>query len=173
MAVVAFGLMLPTAVVTAQRWDNEPTAFLYRTTCAEVADARAATEIGELEDDRITLRRAWTDVGTGGYRPNGMWGEIDDIDHLGGVQSLIEGDFAVVIHQDDSQRSPIIACADIVGALDADQSVLLDIAQVDGSGMEGRVLVRPEGRDNDEVEFAIGLWPAGSVAPVSDATPAS
>lgn len=171
--IAVVSVTLPAAGVSAQRWDNEPTAYLYHTTCAEAAGSRNATEIGELEDDRITLRRVWREIGTSGDRPSGMWGEIDDIDRIGDVQSLVDGDNAVVIHQDDSSRSPIIACVDIEGTIDADGALLLDIAEVDGSGMDGRVMIRPEDRDDDEIEFVVGLWPVGSVAPVAEATPAA
>lgn len=171
--LVAASLALPALGVSAQRWDNEPTAYLYRTTCAEAENSRNATEISELEDDRITLRRVWSEIGTGGDRPNGMWGEIDDIDHLGNVQSLVNDDYAVVIHQDDSRRSPIIACVDVEGTVTPEGTLLLDIAQVDNSGMEGRVLIRQVEREPDELEFAIGIWNAGAVPPVSEATPAS
>lgn len=171
--LVAASLALPALGVSAQSWDNEPTAYLYRTTCAEAETSRNATEIAELEDDRITLRRVWSEIGTGGDRPNGMWGEIDDIDHLGNVQSLVNDDYAVVIHQDDSRRSPIIACVDVEGTVTPEGTLLLDIAQVDNSGMEGRVLIRQVEREPDELEFAIGIWNAGAVPPVSEATPAS
>lgn len=77
----------------------------------------------------------------------------------------------MVVHQDDSRRSPILACVEVDSTLDSNQSILLDLAEVDGSGMEGRVMIRPEGRDNDEIEFVVGLWPVGSVEPVAEATP--
>lgn len=171
--MIAATLAIPALGVSAQSWDNDPTAYLYRTTCAEAANSRNATEIAELEDDRITLRRVWSEIGTGGDRPNGMWGEIEDIDHTGDVQTLIDGDFSVVVHQDDSRRSPILACVDVEGTLDADGALLLDIAEVDGSGTDGRVMIRPEDRDDNEIEFVVGIWPVGSVAPVTEATPAS
>ncbi|MCA9833178.1 MAG: hypothetical protein KC435_04485 [Thermomicrobiales bacterium] len=172
VAVIAAMFALPGFTTSAQIWDNDPTAYLYRTTCAEAANSRNATEISELENDRITLRRVWSEIGTGGDRPNSMWGEIDDIDHIGDVQTLISGDYAVVVHQDDSTRSPILACVDVEGTLNADGAIMLDLAQVDQSGTEGRVMIRPENRSRNEIEFVVGIWPAGSVAPVTEATPA-
>lgn len=170
---IAATLALPVFGASAQIWDNEPTAFLYRTTCEEASGSNNATEIAELEDDRITLRRVWSEIGVGGDRPAGMWGEIDDIDHLGNVQSLVNGDFAVVVHQDDSRRSPILACVDVEGTVTPEGTLLLDIAQVDNSGMEGRVLIRQVEREPDELEFVVGIWNAGAVPPVAEATPAS
>jgi hypothetical protein len=172
-AVALTAISLSTPGGSAQRWDNEPTVYLYHTTCADAATSRNATEISDLESDRITLDRVWREIGTSDDRPNGMLGEIDDIDRLGDVQSLVDGDNAVVIHQDESRQSPIIACVDIEGTVNADGALMLDIAEVDGSGMDGRVMIRPEDRDDDEIEFVIGLWPVGSVAPVAEATPAS
>lgn len=172
-AIVVAAISMSAMGASAQRWDLDPTAYLYHTTCEDAATSRNATEIGELEDDRITLRRVWREIGTGGDRPNGMYGEIEDIDRIRDVQTLIDGDFSVVIHQDDSTRSPIIACVDVEGTLSADGNIMLQLETVDDSGFDGRVLIRPEDDDDDEVEFIVALFPASVVEPVSAATPTS
>lgn len=170
----ALGLSLALAVGGTAYADDydDPKAYLYEGTCAEFADARVVDDIDDLEDD--DLNEIWAYIGNGQDMPDGLLGEEDDVDDVGNdVQVLVDGDYAVVVHEFESTRSDVLVCGDIKGEV-VDGTILIELDEVDASGWEGRAFIHPDDDDDDdELEFVVGIYPAGSVDPLPAATPAS
>lgn len=170
----AIGLSLSLALSGgAYADDDKPTAYLYEGTCAEFADARVVDDIDELEND--DLKEIWGFIGNGQDRPDDLIGTEDDVDDLGNdVQVLVDGDYAVVVHETESRSSAVLVCGDIEGDV-VEGGLLIELNEVEGSGFEGRAYIHPDDDDDDDddMEFVVGMYPAGSVDPLPAATPAS
>lgn len=168
----AVGLSLALALggSTAFADDDDPEAYLYEGTCAELEDARVVEDIDDLDDD--DLDEIWAYIGNDQDRPDGLLGEEDDVDDLGNdVQVLVDGEYAVVVHEHESTSSAVLVCGDIEGDVE-DGTLLIELGEVDDSGWEGRAFIHPDDDDDDdELEFVIGIYPAGSVDPLPVATP--
>lgn len=172
----ALGLSLALAVggATAFADDDDPTAYLYEGTCAELENARVVDEIDDLDNDRDDVAEHWRYIGNGQDMPDGLLAEEDDVDDLdGGVQMLVDGDYAVAVHEHETTDSAVLVCGDIEGDVEND-SLLIELNEVDGSGWEGRSFIHPDDDDDDdddELEFVVGIFPTGSVDPLPTGTP--
>ena len=167
----AIGLSLALAIGgTAYADDDDPKAYLNEGTCIELDDARVVDDIDDLDDD--DLNEIWAYIGNDQDMPDGLLGEEDDVDDLGNdVQVLVDGDYAVVVHETESRNSPVLVCGDIEGEVE-DGTILIELDEVDESGWEGRAFIHPDDDDDDdELEFVVGIYPAGSVDPLPAATP--
>lgn len=151
---------------------DDPEAYLYEGTCAEFSDARVVDDIDDLDDEN--LNEIWGYIGNDQDLPNGLLGEEDDVDDLGNdVQVLVDGEYMVVVHENESRNSPVLVCGDIVGEVQ-NGTLLFELSEVDGSGWEGRTFIHPDDDDDDdELEFVVGIYPAGSVDPLPESTPGS
>ena len=55
-----------------------------------------------------------------------------------------------------------------------ERGLLIELDEVDESGWEGRAFIHPDDDDDDdELEFVVGIYPAGSVDPLPESTPSS
>lgn len=152
--------------------DDDPEAYLYEGTCADFDNARVVEDIDDLDDD--DLDEIWAMIGNGQDMPDGLLGEEDDVDDIGNdVQVLVDGDYAVVVHEHESRDSTVLVCGDIEGEVQ-DGTILIELDEVDESGWEGRAFIHPDDDDDDdELEFVVGIYPAGSVDPLPESTPSS
>lgn len=173
---VGLSLALSLGAGSAFADDDDPEAYLYAGTCADLENATVVDEIDDLDDDEDDVREHWEHLGNGQDMPDGLMAEEDDIDDIdGGVQALVDGDYAVVVHETESTSSAVLVCGDIEGTVEND-SLLIELDEVDGSGFEGRAFIHPEDDDDDdddELEFVVGIYPAGSVDRLEPATPES
>lgn len=174
---VGLSLALSLGATTAFADDDEQEAYLYEGTCAELEAATVVDDITDLDDDDDDVREHWELIGNGQDMPDGLLAEEDDVDDFdNGVQELVDGEYAVVVHETDDRDSAVLACGDIDGELEND-SLLIELDEVDGSGFEGRALMHPDDDDDDDddmdIEFVVGIYPAGSVDPLQEATPGS
>lgn len=169
-------LALSLGASTAFADDNEPEAYLYEGTCAELEAASVVEDITDLDEDDDDVREHWEFIGNGQDMPDGLLAEEDDVDGFdNGVQDLVDGDYAVVVHETEDRDSAVLICGDIDGDVEND-SLLIELDEVDGSGFEGRAFIHPDDDDDDDdldIEFVVGMYPAGSVDPLQDATPES
>ncbi len=174
---VGLSLALSLGATSAFADDDEPEAYLYEGTCAELDSATVVDEIDDLDDDRDDVAEHWEYIGEGQDMPDGLMAEEDDVDDIdGGVQALVDGDYAVVVHETESTDSAVLVCGDIEGEVEED-SLLIELDEVDGSGFEGRAFIHPDEDDDDDddmdIEFVVGIYPTGSVEPLQESTPAS
>ncbi len=162
--------------------DDDPTAYLYSGTCADLANATVVDEIDDLDDDNDDLTHVWELIGNGQDRPDGLLGTEDDVDDVESVQAVADGEYFVAVHQGEDTSSAVLVCGDLSGTVEND-TLLASLDEVEGSGFEGRVLVHmdidnddddddDDDRDDDDVEFSVGMYPAGSVEPLASPTPA-
>lgn len=149
--------------------DFEPEAYLYEGTCDALASASVTDEIADLDNDDDDAAQLWERyLGNGVAMPEGILIEEDDVDDLESAQALVDGDYVIVVHETEDTDSAVIACGDIEGTIE-DDSLLLQLNEVDGSGYEGRAFIHPDDddrADDDDLEFVVGVFPAGSVEPV-------
>ena len=115
----------------------------------------------------------WIVLGNGQEAPAGLLtteDEIDD-DHELTVQTLVDGDYMIVVHADGDNESPVIAAGNIEGNI-PDGSVLIQLNEMNASGFEGRAFIEPEDEDDiHELEVTVGVYPVGSVAPIDAVAP--
>lgn len=177
---VGLSLALSLGGLSAFADDDDPTAYLYEGTCADLATATMVDEIDDLDtDDEVDV---WALIGMDQDMPDGLLVTEDDVDDLDSVQTLVDGEYAVVVHQTDDISSAVLVCGDIGGEV-KDDSILVELDEVESSTWEGRALVRfdhdDDNHDDDdhndddhELEFAVGIYPAGTVDPLPEPTPA-
>ena len=173
--VAGLSLALALGGSTAFADYDEPEAYLYEGTCADLESARVVDDISDLDEDDDDVREHWEYIGSGQDMPDGLLAEEDDVDEIdGGVQGLVDGEYAVVVHEHESTDSAVLVCGDIEGEVQND-SLLIELDEVDGSGFEGRAFMHPDDDDDDDddmdIEFVVGIYPAGSVDPLPEATP--
>lgn len=152
--------------------DDDPTAYLYEGTCADISEASVVDEIDDLEDD--DLDDIWGAIGNDQDQPDDLVGTEDDIDDLNDVQELVDGDYTVVVHESESRTSAILVCGDVEGEVQ-DGKLLIQLNEHDESGFEGRTLIQPDDEDDDdddELEFIVGMFPSGEVEPLPASAPA-
>lgn len=156
---------------------GEPTAYLYQGTVAELDGATVVDEIDDL-DDEDDDDNDWDKISVGQDRPEGLLSTEDDLDddHNITIEDLVNGEYAIVVHSDESTDSPILAAGDIDGEIQ-DGAVVIELDEVDASGYEGRASIHLDDDDDDddddadEVEITVGIYPTGSVEPIGDSTP--
>lgn len=171
---VGLSLALSLGATAAYADDDEPEAYLYEGTCAEIEAATVVEDITDLDEDDDDVREHWEFIGNGQDMPEGLLAEEDDVDDVDSVEALVDGDYAVVVHETESRDSAVLVCGDIEGDVEND-SLLIELDEVDGSGFEGRAFMHPDDDDDDDddIEFVVGIYPAGSVDPLEEATPNS
>lgn len=157
--------------------NSEPTAYLYEGTIDNIDAATVVDEIDDLDEEDDDDDNDWNKLGDGQDRPEGLLATQDDIDddlNLT-VQSLVDGDYMIVVHADDNTDSPILAAGAIEGEI-VDGAVLIQLSEIDASGHEGRAFIEPDEDDDDdnenEIEITVGIFPVGSVEPLVAPTPA-
>lgn len=169
--IIAASLSLA-AVTPAFADDDDPTAYLYAGTCDDLANAIVVDEIDDLDDD--DLSQIWRVIGNDQDQPRGLLGEEDDIDDVGDVQALVDQDHAIVVHEYERTHSAVLVCGDVEGDITVEGTLLIELDEYEESGWEGRAFLEPEDEDDHEdIEFTVGIYPAGSVEPLTTATPAS
>ncbi len=173
IGAAALSLSLALTGATAFADDDDPTAYLYDGTCDGIADAKIVDEIDGL--DKEDADKVWALIGNDQDQPDDLIGTEDDIDDLNDVQNLVDGDYAVVVNETESRTSAMLVCGDVEGEV-TDGKLLIELGEVDGSGFEGRTLIQPDDEDSDdddELEFAVGMYPAGEVDSLTESTPQS
>lgn len=168
---VGLSLALSLGASAAFADDDEPEAYLYEGSCADLDAATVVDDIDDLDGD---AQKYWKFISNGQDMPDGLLAEDGDIENLGNdVQVLVDGDYAVVVHERESRDSAVLVCGDIEGQLE-DGTLLIELDEVDESGFEGRAFIHPDDDDDDdELEFIVGIYPAGSVDSLEEATPES
>lgn len=173
---VGLSLALSLGAATAFADDDEPEAYLYEGTCADLEAATVVDDITDLDDDDDDVREHWELIGNGQEMPTGLLAEDDDVDDIDdGVQGLVDGEYAVVVHETENRDSTVLVCGNIEGDVE-NNSLLIELDEVDGSGFEGRSFMHLDDDDDDDdldIEFVVGIYPAGSVDPLPAATPGS
>lgn len=173
---VGLSIALSLGASSAFADDDEPEAYLYDGSCADLEAATVVDDISDLDDDDDDVREHWEFIGNGQDMPDGLMAEEDDVDEVGTVQDMVDGEYAVVVHETEDRDSAVLVCGDIDGDVEND-SLLIELDEVDGSGFEGRAFMHPDDDDDDDddldIEFVVGIYPAGSVDPLVDGTPES
>ena len=180
VGAVGLSIALSLGGATAFADDDDPTAYLYQGTCADLATATVVDEIDDLDAD--DEEDVWALIGMDQDMPDGLLVTDADIDDLEDVQALVDGEYAIVVHQTEDTSSAVLVCGDITGDV-KDDSILIELDEVEGSTREGRALVHldhddanhdDDDHDDDdhELEFAVGIYPAGTVDRLPEPTPA-
>lgn len=158
-------------------FDDEPTAYLYEGTTADLDAATVVDEIDDLDSEDDDDDNDWDQIGNGQDRPDGLLSTEDDIDddlNLT-VQGLVDGDYVIVVHAGESTDTPILVAGDIEGELE-DGTLLIELAEVEASGYEGRAFIQVDEDDDDDdendIEITVGIYPVGSVESLPTPTPA-
>lgn len=162
------------AVALADDDNQELGAYLYETSCDALKTDAIIEDLGDLEVER-NADKEWARLSNGQDAPTPLWIEDEDIDQMT-VDDLVATPHAVAIHASDSEKADVIACGDITGEA-KNGTLLIEIAELDDSGFEGRAFFAPEeDDDDDELEVTVGAWATGevdSLASPSVSTPAS
>jgi hypothetical protein len=144
--------------------DTEFGAYIYQGTVDDYGD-RPVDDAGELDlvrddDDDDDVAEIWNLIGDGNPAPDPLYGEDDeDIDLT--IDELTSEPHVLVVHADEDRTSPVIAIGAIEGEVGSDGSLLIDLDEVNDSGLEGRALFRPDDDDDDDddpTEVTIGVW---------------
>ena len=159
-------------------FDDEPTAYLYEGSTADLGAATVVDEIDDLDsEDDDDDDNDWDKLGNGQDRPDGLLSTEDDIDddlNLT-VQGLVDGDYVIVVHAGESTDTPVLVAGDIEGEIE-DDTLLIELQEVDASGYEGRAFIQLDDDDDDDdendIEITVGMYPAGSVETLPSPTPA-
>lgn len=159
-------------------FDDEPTAYLYEGSTADLGAATVVDEIDDLDsEDDDDDDNDWDKLGNGQDRPDGLLSTEDDIDddlNLT-VQGLVDGDYVIVVHAGESTDTPVLVAGDIEGELE-DDTLLIELQEVDASGYEGRAFIQLDDDDDDDdendIEITVGMYSAGSVEMLPSPTPA-
>lgn len=161
-----------------------PTAYLYEGTPADFQAATVVDEIDDLDNDDDDDDRDdsdWDKLGNGQDIPNDLISTEDDLDDDTNltVEDLVDGVYMIVVHAGESTDTPVL----VAGAVDGDiqnDSILIELDEVEGSGYEGRAFIHPDDDDDDndddnedEIEITVGIYATGSVEPLDAATPAA
>lgn len=150
---------------------SEPTAYLYEGTTSDLENATVVDEIDDLDDDDDDSD--WDKISNGQQPPEGLLITEDDLDDDAQitVESLVAGDYMIVVHAGESTDTPVLVAGDIDGTI-LDGTILIELEENEASGYEGRASIHPDD-DDDEIEVTVGIYSAGSVEPLDDATPAA
>ncbi len=163
-------------------------AFIYAGTLSALDQATVVTDIDDLEletherendDDHEGNRdrdrqrdQSWQLLGDGQVAPDELYTGDEDLDDSIDLDTLTAEPHLVVVHETGSQDSPIIVVGVIEGEATPDGTLLIQLAEHEGSGYEGRAWFGPktddddENDDNHELEVVVGVYPAGAVQPL-------
>lgn len=177
--IVAGSLLLGSVAMTASPVtaddDDRFGAYLYAGTPDAVDSATVVEEIGELEQDDDDRDRLWTLLGDGQDMPDELYLEDDELDDDDDVtlDDILAEPHMIVVHEQDSTSSPIVAVGVVEGTVADDGSLLIQLNEHDASGFEGRAWFGPESLtddddedDEDDLDVVVGAYPAGSVEPL-------
>lgn len=138
-------------------------AFIREGSCEQ--PGKVINDIGDLARDRD----AWRVVGQGEQAPGTVYGEDEDIHQS--IDDLLSGGYVITIHSRDDSGADIIACGVIEGAIDSDGALMIDLKEMNNSGVIGRVHFGPShDDDHEETEVTTAVWAGTSATPA--ATPA-
>lgn len=162
--VVGVGVLACLALATPALADEDDLgAFIREGTCDNPGNV--VEDIGDL-DKLDTDDNEWNVVGNGEPQPDTVWGEDDDVDQT--IDALTSGGYIVTIHERDDANAAVIACGELSGEIGDDGTLMIDLAEVDGSGFTGRVHFAPEqDDDDDETEVTTAVWQGASGTPVA------
>lgn len=167
-------------------------AFIYAGTVDALDQATVVTDIDDLEleshdrenDDSHEENRdrdrqrdqTWRLLGDGQTAPDELYTGDEDLDDSIDMDTLIAEPHLVVVHDTESPDSPIIAVGAIDGDVTADGTLLIQLAEYEASGYEGRAWFGPkqdddEHEDSHELEVVVGVYPAGAVQPLGTPPP--
>lgn len=164
LGAVLLAALLIASPAAAQDDDDELGTYIHEGTCEALGDKVEDIEDLDREhrdddddDDRRDRDRVWDRIGGDDPRPETLWADDDDVDM--GLDALMAGEYVITVHADDDEDSDVIACGAITGEADADGGLLIDLAEVEDSGYEGRAYLMPEDDDDDdETEISLGVW---------------
>jgi len=142
--------------------DHDLGAFIREGSCDE--PGKVIEDIGDLDQDRD----AWTVVGKGQQAPGAVYGEYEDIDLS--IDELLSGGYVVTIHARDDKDADIIACGVIEGMAGNDGTLMIDLKEVNASGVIGRVHFGPSDDEDEPTEVTTAVWAGAAATP--EATPA-
>ncbi len=167
-------------------------AFIYAGTADALDQATVVSHIDDLElesherenDDSHEENRdrdrerdqSWKLLGDGQTAPDELYTGDEDLDDSIDLDTLMAEPHMVVVHEAESQDSPIIAIGAIDGDVSADGTLLIELTEHEGSGFEGRAWFGPkqdddEHDDSHELEVVVGIYPTGAVQPLATPSP--
>ena len=134
-------------------------AYLFRGDCAGFAPEQVVKDIGELElddDEYDEWRRVAPD---GAPMPARLHIADEDTNRVSAAE-IVGGGFAVAVTAADSPGAVLLACAALPEGLAL--PAVVELAEIGGSGIAGRVAVEAIGRDMrfTTAAFAVGAAPA-------------
>jgi hypothetical protein len=149
----------PTMVVAQD--DDEFGAFLYAASCDDLNADAIIEDVGDLdiEDDADDAAKEWLLLGSGQDAPDKLYAEDEGVPAVT-LDDLVSQPHAVAIHASDSPDADVIACGDVTGTPEND-SLMVGLPEVSGSGIEGRAHFAPNNRN--EIEVTIGAFSTGQV----------
>lgn len=147
--------------------DDELGAYVYAASCDSLTTDAIMEDIGDLGMDDDS-QMEWQMLGNGQEAPTELYTEDEGMDNVV-LDDLLAEPHAVAIHETDDENAAVIACGDITGTPEND-TLLIQLSEVDGSGFEGRAYFAPDDTDN-ELDVIVGAWAAGEVEPLG--TPSS
>lgn len=141
--------------------DDDLGTYVHEGTCDTIRSKVEEIDDLDLDDDDD---RIWQRIGGGDPLPDRFWAEDDDVDMS--LQSLIDGEYVITVHEHEDSDAPVITCGAIAGELEAGGGLLIDLEEADGSGFEGRAsLIPDDDDDDDETDIDIGVWETAAATP--------
>lgn len=135
-------------------------AFIREGSCGQ--PSKVIEDIGDLSRDRDV----WSVIGQDEQEPGVVYGEDEGIDQS--IDALLSGGYVVTIHSRDDSNAGIIACGVIEGAIDSDGTLMVDLKEVNNSGVIGRVHFGPSHDDDDEeTEVTTAVWAGTNATPAA------
>lgn len=147
------------AACAAPAWadDDDFGAWLFRGSCEAFASGQVIEDLGDLDiedDGHEDWRRVAPDAAP---MPARLRIEDEDTDRVSAA-SIAEGGLAVAVTAADRPDSALLACAPLPAGMTL--PAVLALAEIGGSGIEGRVAIEPHGR---ELRFTVAAFATGSV----------
>lgn len=71
------------------------------------------------------------------------------------LEDILAGEHAINVHESDQNIQTYIACGDLAGTVDADGSLVVGLAEVDGSGYAGIAVLSPSPNDDGTTDVSV------------------
>lgn len=180
------GSAMAAPVVLADDHDDDDDRFgtyIYAGTIDDLDNATVVEDIDELEmDDDDDRDEYWAVLGNGQDLPDELYTGSEDLDDDIDLDALTAEPHMVVVHETDDRDSAIVAVGTIEGEVSAEGTLLISLAGHEDSGWEGRAWFGPDlddesddddddDDDSEELDVVVGVFPTGTVDPLSSPAP--
>jgi hypothetical protein len=149
--ILSFGVVAATAQDATPVTDGGRPAHIHTGSCPDVGEVVAPlnnlTSPGGTADDLGTP----TDMMTGrGIPAEYSWTNVPL-----SLDDIVAGEHAINVHESNENIDTYIACGDVGGTVDEDGSLVIGLAEVDGSGYAGIAVLSPNPDDPTTTDVSV------------------